>query len=39
MKEPDIEALAGLMAAAIKGKDVKADVNKLRGSFTKLQYV
>jgi glycine hydroxymethyltransferase len=39
MKESGFEQLAGLMAAAIKGKDVKVDVNKLRESFTILQYV
>jgi glycine hydroxymethyltransferase len=39
MKEADIETLASLIAASIKGKDVKADVNKLRELFTTLQYV
>jgi hypothetical protein len=27
------------MAACVKGTDVKADVNALRGSFPVLQYV
>jgi glycine hydroxymethyltransferase len=39
MKEPDIETLATLLAAAIRGKDVKENVNKLRESFTTLRYV
>jgi glycine hydroxymethyltransferase len=39
MKEPDIQALAGLIAGAIKGSSVKDDVNKLRERFSTLQYV
>jgi glycine hydroxymethyltransferase len=39
MKEPDIQALAGLIASAIKGSSVKDDVNKLRERFSTLQYV
>ena len=39
MKEPDMQRLASLMAAAIEGKDVKADVNKLRGGFLEMRFV
>ena len=39
MKEGDIEQLATLMAGAIKGSNVKDDVNKLRARFDVLQYV
>jgi glycine hydroxymethyltransferase len=39
MNEPQMQRLAELMAACVKGTDVKADVNALRGSFPVLQYV
>lgn len=38
MKEPDMGELAELMADAIRGKDVKAQVHKLRGRFTEMSY-
>jgi glycine hydroxymethyltransferase len=39
MNEPEMQRLAELMAACIKGTDVKAEVNRLRGHFSNLQYV
>ncbi len=39
MKEADMQRLAELMAAAIRGKDVKADVNALRARFLEMHYV
>ena len=39
MKEPQMQRLAELMAACIKGTNVKADVNRLRQEFLTLQYV
>jgi glycine hydroxymethyltransferase len=39
MKEPQMQRLAELMAACIKGTPVKTDVNKLRAEFPTLQYV
>jgi glycine hydroxymethyltransferase len=39
MKEPDMQRLASLMVAAIQGKDVKADVNRLRSEFLQMQFV
>jgi glycine hydroxymethyltransferase len=39
MNEPEMQRLAELMAACIKGTDVKAEVNRLRGHFPNLQYV
>ena len=38
MKEGDIQVLGGLMAAAIKSKNVKDAVNGLRAAFASLQY-
>lgn len=38
MKEAEMEELAELIAEAIKGKDVKEQVHKLRSRFTELQY-
>ena len=38
MKEDDIQVLGGLMAAAIKSKNVKDAVNGLRAAFASLQY-
>ena len=38
MKEREMQRLAELLAGAIKGSDVKADVNKLRADFPELQY-
>jgi glycine hydroxymethyltransferase len=39
MKEPQMQRLAELMAACIKGTKVKDDVTKLRREFPELQYV
>ncbi len=39
MKEDAMEQLAELMADAIRGKSVKAEVHKLRGHYTEMQYV
>jgi glycine hydroxymethyltransferase len=39
MKEPQMQRLAELIAGAIKGSNVKADVNKLRADFPELQFV
>lgn len=39
MKEADMQRLATLMAEIIKGKDLKAEINKLRGEFLELQFV
>jgi len=39
MKEADMQRLAELMAGIIKGRDLKDEVNKLRGEFLELQYV
>jgi hypothetical protein len=39
MKQPEMQRLAQLMAACIKGKPVKAEVNALRASFPEMQYV
>ena len=39
MKEDGMERLAELLADAIRGKTVKAEVNKLRSQYTEMQYV
>jgi glycine hydroxymethyltransferase len=39
MKEADMQRLGDLIAAAVKGKTVKDEVNRLRGEFLELQYV
>jgi glycine hydroxymethyltransferase len=39
MKQPEMQRLAQLMAACIKGTPVKADVNALRASFPEMQFV
>ncbi|HWO72660.1 MAG TPA: serine hydroxymethyltransferase [Dehalococcoidia bacterium] len=39
MREPEMQRLAELMAACIKGREVKAEVNALRARFLKMQYV
>jgi len=39
MKEPEMQRLAELMAACIKGRQVKAEVNALRARFLEMQYV
>ncbi len=39
MKEKDFAELGELMAAAIRGKAVRDQVNKLRGRFLDMQYV
>jgi glycine hydroxymethyltransferase len=39
MKEKDFAALGELMAAAIKGKKVKDQINQLRSDFREMQYV
>jgi len=39
MKEDAMEQLAQLMADAIRGKAVKAEVNKLRGQYVEMHYV
>jgi glycine hydroxymethyltransferase len=39
MKESEMQRLAALIEAAIKGSNVKPDVNKLRGEFPELHYV
>ncbi len=39
MKEDAMERLAELLADAIRGKSVKAEVNRLRGQYTEMQYV
>ena len=39
MKEKDFAELGGLMADAIRGKQVKDKVNQLRGRFLEMQYV
>ncbi len=38
MKEKEMQELAVLLAAAIKGKDVKDKVHRLRNNFVMLQY-
>lgn len=39
MREPDMQTLAGLLAEAIRGKQVREAVQALRASFRTLQYV
>jgi glycine hydroxymethyltransferase len=39
MKQPEMQRLAQLMAACIKGTAVKAEVNALRASFPEMHYV
>jgi glycine hydroxymethyltransferase len=39
MKQPEMQRLAQLMAACIKGTSVKAEVNALRASFPEMQFV
>lgn len=39
MGEREMERLAELMAACIRGRNVRAEVNKLRGEFLQMQYV
>ncbi len=39
MKEDAMERLAELLADALRGKSVKAEVNKLRAQYTEMQYV
>ncbi|HLF77877.1 MAG TPA: serine hydroxymethyltransferase [Dehalococcoidia bacterium] len=39
MKEPQMQRLAELIAGAIKGSNVKAEVNALRAEFPELQFV
>ncbi|HEU5370641.1 MAG TPA: serine hydroxymethyltransferase [Ktedonobacterales bacterium] len=39
MKAEAMERLAELLADAIRGKHVKAEVNKLRGQYTEMQYI
>ncbi len=39
MAEAEMKRLAELIAAAIKGKAVKAEVNALRAAFPELHYV
>jgi glycine hydroxymethyltransferase len=39
MREPEMQRLAELMAACIKGTSVQQDVNALRAEFSDLQYV
>lgn len=39
MREPDMGRLAELMAAAIRGQNVKAEVNRLRSEFLEMQFV
>ena len=39
MKEKDFAVLGELMAAAIKGQQVKDKVNQLRGQFLEMEYV
>jgi glycine hydroxymethyltransferase len=39
MREPEMQRLAELIAACIKGTAVQQDVNTLRGEFSELQYV
>jgi glycine hydroxymethyltransferase len=39
MKEDAMEQLAQLLADAIRGKSVKAEVNKLRSQYTEMHYV
>jgi len=39
MREPEMQRLAELMAACIKGREVKAEVNALRAQFLEMQYV
>jgi glycine hydroxymethyltransferase len=39
MKEADMQRLGELIAACVKGKEVKAEVNKLRGEFLEMHYV
>ena len=38
MKEPEMGRVAELIADAIRGMNVKDEVNKLRAQFTKMQY-
>ncbi len=38
MKEREMQRLAELLAGAIKGSNVKAEVNKLRTDFPEMQY-
>lgn len=39
MREPDMQTLAGFLADAIRGKQVRAAVQTFRASFRALQYV
>ncbi len=39
MKEQEMQRLAELIAACIKGTNVKSDVNALRAEFAEMQYV
>ena len=39
MQQPEMQRLAQLMAACIKGTPVKAEVNALRAAFPEMQYV
>ena len=39
MREPEMQRLAELMAACIKGTPVQSEINTLRGGFSELQYV
>jgi len=39
MREPEMQRLAELMAACIKGTGVQAEVNALRAAFPEIQYV
>jgi glycine hydroxymethyltransferase len=39
MKEPAMQRLAELIAAAVKGRNVKQDVNRLRAEYPELEYL
>lgn len=39
MREPDMGGLAELLAAAIRGTDVRTQVNRLRSEFVEMQFV
>jgi glycine/serine hydroxymethyltransferase len=39
MTERNMEELAELIGAAIRGKDVKEAVNRLRGRFVEMRFV
>ena len=39
MKEADMARLAELLAAAIRGRNVKGEVNRLRSEFLEMQFV